>query len=96
MKYLSLLYVRFRRGFLFVGLHCYEKNFKVWRSENKIKIKIELEPKTYKITVISGNIAFVDDISSDKEVNFSVKISLNIQILQLKSFWRKVLCVKNV
>ena len=31
--------------FLFVGLHHTVRNFKVRQSEEKIKIKIELEPK---------------------------------------------------
>ena len=49
----------------------------------KIKIKIEFEPKTYKI---SGtlDVIYVDDIYSEKEVNFNSKNSYNVQLFQFK------------
>ena len=39
--------------FLFLGLRYTDQNFKVRQSEKKIKIKTELQPKTYKFTTMS-------------------------------------------
>ena len=47
-------------------------NFKVRRSEKKIRMIIKFEYKMYKISGISDMIN-IDDIYSKKEVNFSPK-----------------------
>ena len=68
------------KSFFICWITFHFQKFQVRRSEKKIKI--ELEPKMYKISGTSG-VIYINDIYSKKEANYPKK-SFNDQLFQFK------------